>query len=97
MPEDRLILWTAWCHYFGTGEGVTYIARIAFAHSEAQCRQEFVEAFDEFWGRMCEVSPGVIRNEVTEQLFPAKTLDKLSHLKGAGAVEAKAQLHLNFS
>lgn len=97
MQEDGPTLWTAWCHYFATGEGVTYIARVAFARDEAQCRKEFVEAFGEFWGLMCEASPGVVRNEVTELLFAATTLDRLGGIKSAGAVEAKGQLHINLS
>lgn len=97
MPENLPILWTTWCQYYATGEGVTSMARIALARDEAQCRQEFSNKFGEFWAAICEAAPGVVRNEVTEQLFADRMFELMGRMKDAGAIEAQAQYHFNLS
>lgn len=95
MSEQKL--WTTWCHYGATGEGVTILARIGYARDPAQCKEQFGEAFDPFWNAFAECMPGIVRNQVTSLLFSEATFDLVQSLDPAGALEACAWLHYNLS
>lgn len=92
-PQVRL--WTAWSVYQGTGEGVTMLARIDHAESEADSREAFEAAFGSFWS--CTVEPGVVRNEVTARLFPEKTLDWVAGTERRAKVQLEGRLHFNLA
>ena len=90
-------LWTTWCHYAATGEGVTLLARIGYARDAAQCKRDFGEAFDPFWAAFAESTPGVVRNDVTRHLFSDLAFDLIESVHPAGAIDARAQIHYNLS
>lgn len=91
-------LHTAWCDYLATGEGRTITALIAYARDEAHMREHIRDHFGQFWAEGLYVSQGVVRNPVTEYLWPGAVLNFLERCEGeAGAVLAKSQLHVNFS
>ena len=88
-------LWTAWCDYFATGEGRTLLAQICCAADAEECRREFAKVFTSYF--YCDVSAGVVRNEVVLALFPEATLSQLSEWDGKVHVAAQASLHFNLS
>ena len=92
-------LHTAWCDYFGTGEGRTLLALVTYARDEAHMRQLVRERLGEFWSVFAQVEAGVARNEVTQRLWPAAVLEFLegSASDQAGVISAKSELHVNFS
>lgn len=91
-------LHTAWCDYFGTGEGRTLVALICYAKDEAHMRQLVQERLGECWSVYVTISPGLVRNEVTQHLWPEAVLAFLETSAGdAGNLIAQSQLHANFS
>lgn len=89
---------TAWCHYAATGEGSTLFAYITWAVDEDDLRRKLREDADEFWASTAEVTAGVARNDVTERLWPAATLDLLEQCAREHAlITARAEVHINMS
>lgn len=97
MTEPEVSLWTSWLDYYATGEGRTMMAYIGYAQDEARARQQFAEAFDEYFARGCEIKRGVVRNELTRLLWSEQALDTFQDCEARGALEAKAYVHFNFS
>ena len=90
-------LYTAWYDYFGTGEGRTLAALVALASDETEMRSHVARQFDEFSAVLATIAPGVVRNDVTQRLWPQSLFEFLERCEGdAGAVMAKCQLHANF-
>lgn len=94
-PPPAPRLWTAWTHYGATGEGETLLAMIAYAESEKEIAAKFSAVFDPFFRCTCQA--GVIRNPVTETLFPEETLAYVESLEGVANVSMHSRLHFNFS
>lgn len=97
MDSPEIALWTAWCHYAATGEGVTLLARIGYATNAAHCRAQFAEAFDPFWAAFAVFEPGIARNPVTECLFSPEALRLVDELNGRGSIEIEAKIHYNLA
>ena len=97
MAEPEVTIWTSWLDYYATGEGRSMMAYIGYATDEARARQQFAEAFGEYFGRGCEVQRGVVRNELTNLLWSEQTLNMFEEINKRGALEAKANVHFNFS
>ena len=95
MSDKKKKLWTAWCDYYATGEGVTLLGRISYARDELECRKAFAQSFSEFYH--CDVGEGVVRNDITAQLFSAPMLDRLTSLDGRAMIEVEASVHFNMS
>jgi hypothetical protein len=92
------ILYTAWCDYFGTGEGRTMIGLITKARDERDMREIVHHQLGEFWSVYANVAIGVVRNEVTERLWSSGVFEFLERSGAdAGMVMAKCELHANFS
>lgn len=90
-------LWTGWAELGGTGEGVTFFARVARASSETEFREVLGKQRGEYYSEAVRVEPGVVRNHVTEILWPESTLVRLERSYDAGHVFLEGELHLNFS
>ena len=67
--EENRQLWTAWCDYFATGEGRSIMACVAYASSAEEMKKRFIEKFDDWFGKGCEVQKGVVTNEIAEFLW----------------------------
>lgn len=95
--EDRQ-LWTAWCDYFATGEGRSIMACIAYASSADEMKERFVEKFDDWFGKGCEVENGVVRSELTRFLWSEAVLTSIEDCgKKRGWVDAHSWFHFSFS
>jgi len=93
-------LWTAWCHYFATGEGVTYMAIIDYATTPEEIKQKFTERFGEYFTIGCDVEVGIVRNDVTQLLFSEALLVRLEKNDNegvCGALSASGEYHVNKS
>ena len=97
MTEPEVFLWTSWLDYYATGEGRTMMAYVGYAKDEACARQQFAEAFDEYFARGCEIERGDVRNELTRLLWSEQALDMFEDCDQRGAIEAKAYVHFNFA
>lgn len=93
----ELALWTCTLDYAATGEGRTVMARVGYAQSAHDARQQFAEAFDDFWAQGCTVEQGVVRNDVTRLLWSEEALTLFQKVDSRGAIEAASKLHFNLS
>lgn len=92
------IVWTAWLQYFATGEGEALMACIAYARTADEMRGRFAKIFGEYYARGCELSPGVVRNHITQVLWSSEALQLIEQAaQRGGAVTAHSWLHRNFS
>ncbi|TWO63119.1 hypothetical protein FN976_28595 [Caenimonas sedimenti] len=95
--EPGQCLWTVWADYFATGEGRTFFGHISHARNEDEARTQFARAFDPFFLQGAGSSKGVVRNEVTHQLWSEQALKWLESLERRGNVEATSRIHINLS
>lgn len=90
-------LWTVWLDYFATGEGRTYIARIAYAETQEEARQGFAELYSTYFADGALVSEGVVRNGVTDLLFSPRLLDHVQAMAGEARLTLEGCYHFNRS
>lgn len=91
-------IYTAWCDYAATGEGITLLAYVAWACDECELREKLKTDVHEFWAMACEVKEGIVRNEVTRMLWPEEMLSRLERFAGDRAmITARNQVHFNMS
>ena len=88
-------LWTTTVEYGASGEGETWIARIAHAENAAEAKLDLMEVCGKFHGAFGVPVEGVVRNEVTELLFSEEVFRTLERLEGKATVVAHASLHVN--
>ncbi len=94
----KTTLWTVWCEYFATGEGLTYMAIIGYASNTEEAKKLFSDQFHEYYVVGCKAEQGVVCNEVTKLLFSETLLDNLEkHNEHSGALFAYGEFHLNKS
>lgn len=94
----KTTLWTVWCEYFATGEGVSYSAIITYAKSAKEAKKLYIEKFGDYLAIGCEVKKGVVCNKVTSLLFSETLLDNLEkHNEHSGSLFAYGEFHLNKS
>lgn len=96
--EDLRVLWTVTAEYGATGEGLTVMAYVGWAETEADAKSGFLKAFGPFFALGCIPERGVVKNAISAQLFSDLALDKMRDLeRRRGALEAQASLHFNLS
>lgn len=94
----KATLHSAWGDHFATGEGRILMALITKARDEQHMREIVRRELGEFWATFAQISLGVVKNQVTEQLFAPGVFGFLERSgPDAGIVMAKSQLNANFS
>ena len=90
-------LWTSWCEYFATGEGLSIMAQITYAENEQQALKQFEERFGNWYRQGAEATEGVVRNHITEFVFSKKTLDFCDKEQGNCNIDFYSSGHFNYS
>jgi hypothetical protein len=52
-------MYTAWCQYYATGEGITHMVLIHPANSEEDLKERFSEVFGEYYAIGMEFKKGI--------------------------------------
>lgn len=88
-------VWTVWADYYATGEGRTWMARIAHADDSQGAIADFGRAFDPFFAAGAQACEGVVDNEVTGLLFSHSALVQARRLAGRAQFELQCRFHFN--
>lgn len=70
---------------------------IAMAQSEEDFRARVRDALGDYFEKGFDVSPGLVRNVVTEALWAPTALDYMEANQSMGNISAHAIFHFNFS
>lgn len=90
-------LWTVWCEYFATGEGISYSAIIGYAKSAKQAKKMYESRFGEYLAIGCEAKEGVVKNAITKFLFSDEVIKTLKKGEKKADLFAYAEYHENRS
>ena len=88
-------VWTVWADYYATGEGRTWMARIAHADDSQAAIADFGRAFDPFFAAGAQACEGVVDNEVTGLLFSHSALVQARRFAGRAHFELQCRFHFN--
>jgi hypothetical protein len=93
---NEMKIWTGWADISATGEGRTLCSMIAVADCEENFRAIVRAKLGDYLERGFDVSPGLVRNGVTEALWAPAALAHIEANQSSGNISAHASLHFNF-
>lgn len=90
-------VWTVWADYYATGEGRTWMGKIAYAEDAQGAVADFGRAFDPFFAAGAQACEGIVENEVTGFLFSHSVLKEARRLAGRAHLELQCRFHFNLA
>ena len=90
-------LWTVYCDYSSTWEGRSLMAIICYSTKKQEAIDKFSEQFDKYFSIGAIAKNGVLKNDVTKQLFTESTLNFAKENENRCNLIIHSSLHFNFS
>lgn len=96
MCELARTAWTVWADHYGTGEGLRIMACISLEATIEVAKRNFGEAFDPHFLPRSFAERGVVRNQITQMLWPEETLRRIEQACAVGGtVRAASSYYIN--